>query len=113
MSPDFRHAVEILGFPGAMLSGTKIAPHGLKDHDIYWNACVFQKTGRHDAEQIWHGDLDVTEKRQALHRLANAVGTTIYVTPEQPWRFDGFKDAWKHADRTRVIAFAPESGGRP
>lgn len=98
---------DILGMPGRMLSGSKQTPPRLKDHTIYWNACVFLKHGKL-VEQIWHGDLDVTARMDDFKRLAKELGGTIYVTPEQPWRFDGFKQTAKlkhHAER--MLEFKP------
>lgn len=76
-------AEERLGMPGAMLSGSKTAPKG---QTVYWNACIFNEA----EEQIWHGDLNLTRKAKELQELADAVGP-IHVTPESPFRFDGFK----------------------
>lgn len=76
-------AQDALGMAGAMLSGAKQAPKG---QEVYWNACVFTKEG----VQIWHGDFNLTEGRAKLQALAEQVGT-IYLTKEQPFRFDGLK----------------------
>lgn len=106
----FAAAIRYLGLPGAMLSGSKQKPRGTEDHTIYWNACVFMKTGHKDAEQIWWGDLDVTASMEKLHALATDLGETIYATREQPWRFDGFRETMKSLnadDYNKVFAFKP------
>lgn len=93
---------DCLGFPGAMLSGSKCTPLGKEDHTIYWNACVFDSAGT----QIWHGDLDVTDREADLRALAQRLGEAIWVTPEQPWRFDGFAATMKVKDYAeRAIKF--------
>lgn len=91
----------LLGFPGVMLSPSKRNPPGREDHVIYWNACVFNHAG----EQIWYGDLDVTAQQRTLQMLAKEIGT-VYVTPEKPWRFDGFHETIKRdSARRRLIEF--------
>lgn len=103
--------IEHLGFPGAMLSGSKRTPPRREGHTIYWNACVFETTERSSkarhkcGTQIWHGDLDVTQDEQALKALATALGHTIYVTPESPWRFDGFEATMRKHDPRRDLPF--------
>jgi hypothetical protein len=61
---------------------------------------VFNQHG----QQIWHGDLDVTTRAEDLQRLAGLIGT-VYVTPEQPWRFDGFETTRKSRHADRLIEF--------
>ncbi len=88
---------QYLGYPGRILSGSKTIPKGKENHIIYWNACIFD----YDGEEIWYGDLDVTQDHDKLDKLVKLIGI-IYVTPEQPWRFDGFKETRKnkyHAER--------------
>lgn len=91
-------AQEELGAPGAMLHGAKIAPEG---QEVYWNACVFNER----EEQIWHGDFNLTRDRDKLQRLADRVGT-IHLTPEQPFRFDGFKAGKKSYAGERIVTFS-------
>ena len=101
-------AYEVLGSPGVMLSGVKQPPRGCEDHTIYWNACIFQKCSRKDAFQIWYGDLDLTASEAELQRIADTLQETIYVTPEQPWRFNGFKDTMRIAEYAeRAVRFDP------
>lgn len=106
---DYATIDQILGYPGRMLSGSKQIPSHRQGHVIYWNACVFVKTGRKDADQIWYGDLDVTADEVKFQELANALSETIYVTPEQPWRFNGFRETMKvRQNRDRLIQFDPQ-----
>jgi hypothetical protein len=97
-----------------MLSGMKQKPRGTEDHILYWNACVFMAHGRasrskhEDADQIWHGDLDVTVRYDKLQELATRLNKAIYVTPEQPWRFDGFAFTIKNKyDSERMVKITP------
>lgn len=100
---DYKIIDEILGLPGVMLSGSKRTPPGREGHTIYWNACVFVAEGRSSkakhksAVQVWYGDLDLDASDAALHELATKLGKTVYVTPEQPWRFDGFAETQKRS----------------
>jgi hypothetical protein len=108
--------IDALGYPGAMLSGMKQNPPGTEGHTIYWNACVFEKTGKNEAVQIWHGDLDVTAQTEKLQELANRLGKTLVVTPEHPWRFDGFRKAMQeHSPKwdRPVFTFDPQAQEKP
>lgn len=99
--PVYRHSTEAeeeLGMPGAMLSGSKTAPEG---ETVYWNACVFDD----DKATIWHGDLNLTRSNDKLQALANRVGT-IHVTPEHPFRFEGFK-VGKSQRGDAIVTFRP------
>ena len=109
-----------LGHPGRKLSAYKDTPPGREGHNLYWNACVFIKEpGRIGASgpaipglrpsyrQIWGGDLDVTEKHEALQKLARDLRATLYVTPEQPWRFVGFESGRKQRNMDRVLEYKP------
>lgn len=97
-------AYEELGAPGAMLSGSKTAPEG---ETVYWNACIFNDA----KEQIWHGDLNLTTSAEFLQRLANRVGR-IHVTPEHPFRFDGFKRG-KSERGDRIVTYEPAPSPTP
>ena len=81
---------KILGYTGAMLSGSKVKPKGCEDHTIFWNACVFTEDGK----EIWFGDLDLTAKEEDLQKVADLVGK-IYVTREHPFRWHGLKEGLK------------------
>lgn len=93
---------EHLGHPGRILSGSKQGPPS-----VYWNACVFIK-GR----QVWYGDLDTEADTHKVQAAANMAGETLYVTPEQPYRWDGldFKKGQPVAkDHRPVLTFTPEA----
>jgi hypothetical protein len=110
-----------LGHHGRLLSVYKETPPSREGHNLYWNACVFIKEpGRVGASgpailglrpsyrQIWYGDLDATEKHEALQGLARDLGATLYVTPENPFRFKGFKDGQKvRYAMERVLEYKP------
>ena len=74
-------AREILGYPGAMLSGSKTAPKG---QTIVWNSNVCTK----EHGKIWFGDLNITRDRDKLKLLSETLGTRIYVLYEMDARFD-------------------------
>lgn len=95
-------ATKILGFPGAMISASKSGyDRAHPDNTVYFNACIWNK----EKEEIWFGDLDITENTDRLVALANKVGK-IYVTPEQPWRFYGWdKKRLTARDMERVLEF--------
>lgn len=96
--------IDVLGFPGQMLSGSKLAySQAHPKHTVFFNACVFDESGR----QIWHGDLDITLTGDHLQELANKIGT-IYVTPEHPYRFEGFEEGKKKDHDKRMITFRRE-----
>ncbi len=93
-------AMDVLGLAGAMLSGSKQGPAS-----IYWNACIFDK----DEQQIWHGDLDTEKKADDLQELANRIGT-IYVTPEQPFRFKGLRAGRAESYAPgRILTYSPKN----
>lgn len=96
--------VKTLGFPGQMLSGSKLSYNrAFPEHTVYFNACVFDDFKR----QIWHGDLDLTLLGDKLQELANAIGT-IHVTPEHPYRFYGFDEGKVRDYDNRIVTFEPQ-----
>lgn len=97
-----QEAVEVLGTHGAMLSMTKQGPEG---HEVYWNACVFTE----DGTQIWFGDFDYTEDAEKLQELANKTGQVLFLTPEQPFRFDGLKKSMDSYVYERVKRIDPNA----
>jgi hypothetical protein len=78
---------EIMGFPGAMLSGSK-SDYSRRhpDHKVVYNANVGTK--RHG--KLWHGDLDLSipATRTKLSRLAAELKDSVYVLYEFDWRFE-------------------------
>ena len=97
-----------IGFPGRMLSGSKLYySQQHPDSTVYFNACIFDGYKR----QIWHGDLDLTLEVDKLQSLANQIGT-IHVTPEHPYRFEGFDEGRKRDYENRLVTFEPEAQGK-
>lgn len=92
----FGIAEELLGSPGVIMSSAKFGQVGAH---IYSNACVFNKA----KEQIWYGDLSITNSERELRELAEAVGM-IYVTPEHPARFEGLDKALEE-DSSRMPGY--------
>ena len=76
-------AYELLGFPGAMLSGVKDSKRFPK---AVWNANVCAKS----FGKLWFGDLDLgnDETRTAITRLATFIDEPVYVLREMDARFD-------------------------
>lgn len=84
MSPD-DIAVKHLGHNGCMVSGSKSGyMNSHPKNVVFFNANVYN----HEAIKIWYGDLDLTKSRAKLQELAKALGETIYVTREMPFRFE-------------------------
>lgn len=77
-------AFKFLGYPGAMLSGSKKAAPEL---NVVWNANVFA-----NKMKIWYGDLSITEKSQQLQYIADDLNCKIYVLREFDGRFDNEAD---------------------
>jgi hypothetical protein len=73
-------ASNLLGYPGAMLSGSKQAA---PERNVVWNGNVFA-----NKMKIWFGDISITEKTDELQTLANTLGVKIYVLREHDGRFD-------------------------
>ena len=112
----FTAAWELLGRPGAMLSGSKTAA---PERRVVWNANVLidqeQNSGRlHDLlagrtvkpVKVWFGDLSVTESEAKLQELANRFGQKVYVLREMDARFD--TEANPRIEEA-VAVFEPES----
>jgi len=77
-------AERILGWPGAMLSGSKTAA---PERRIVWNANVVVG-GRSVSMKIWYGDISITESSEKLQTLADELGVAIHVLREMDARFD-------------------------
>jgi hypothetical protein len=73
-------ASSLLGYPGAMLSGSKQAS---PEKRVVWNSNVFA-----NKMKIWFGDISIAEKEDELQTLANTLGVKIYVLREMDGRFD-------------------------
>lgn len=86
-----------IGHAGRQLSGGKTAPKG---QTVYWNACVFTE----DGEQVWWGDVNLTKEANKVQAAADELQQTLFVTPEQPFRFSGLNG---DGDRKRIKRFDP------
>jgi len=69
-----RMAEEVLGKPGRMLYPSK----SMGKQTTIFNAVTFNSR----AQQIWAGDLEIVIDKEALLKLAEQAGTTIYVVRE-------------------------------
>ena len=74
-------AEKILGYPGAMISGSKTPRQG---HVVVWNANVCTR----EHGKIWFGDLDLTMASEGVEQLARNLGATVYVLREMDARFE-------------------------
>lgn len=78
----WQEAEEILGWSGAMLSGSKTARPG---HIVVWNGNVCTR----EHGKIWFGDIDLTAGGyEKVNALADKLGVTVYVLREMDARFD-------------------------
>ena len=80
-------ATQILGWNGAMISGSKSGylQRNPKNMAIF-NANVIAMGAQSD--KIWYGDLDVTLSLEKLKTLAEAIGTEVRVLREMDARFE-------------------------
>lgn len=77
-------AQDILGYPGAMLSGSKTSPPG---ETVVWNAnVVMEKDGA--LRKVWFGDLNLTRRKDDLLKLAQTLDAAVYVLYEMDARFE-------------------------
>ena len=77
-------AREVLGFPGAMMSGSKSGYRQKYPNNLaIFNANICTENGK-----IWYGDMDCTKSENKLKELATKLGTKIYVLYEMDARFD-------------------------
>lgn len=73
--------VDALGHMGRMLSGSKQAPKGQR---VFWNGNIYDSSGR----KLWYGDINLTTEMKTLERIVEVLEEPIYVTAEQPFRWD-------------------------
>lgn len=110
-------AINFLGHMGTMVSGSKSDYCNRNPgHTVFFNANLYDAK----AVKLWYGDLDLTKSSAKVQALADAMGETLYVTTESPYRFFGmFGDDEKltvarlEADARfekypQVIAFNPQ-----
>ncbi|MGD0885369.1 MAG: hypothetical protein ABSA46_10960 [Thermodesulfovibrionales bacterium] len=69
-----RMAEELIGKPGRMLYPSK----SMGKPTTMFNAVIFNA----NAKQIWAGDMEIAIDKEALLKLAEQAGTTIYVVRE-------------------------------
>lgn len=76
-------AIEVLGWPGRMVSQSKSSfRERHPDHVAVFNANVCVEAGK-----IWFGDLDLTADEPVLLELASQLGERIFVLYEMDGRF--------------------------
>ena len=76
-------AIELLGWPGRMISQSKSSFRDRHpDHAAVFNANVCVEAGK-----IWFGDLDLTTDESLLLELASQLGERIFVLREMDGRF--------------------------
>lgn len=80
-------ATQILGWNGAMISGSKSGyiERNPKNMAIF-NANIIAMGAQPD--KIWYGDLDVTKSLDKLKTLAHTIGTEVRVLREMDARFE-------------------------
>ncbi len=80
----YEQAIDILGFPGRMVSASKLDySRQYPEHIVVFNSNVCTEDGK-----IWFGDIDVTLDEDKLKTLAEAIGKKVYVLYEMDGRFD-------------------------
>lgn len=75
-----------LGFPGAMISGSKSGyDQRHPGHRVFFNANLAI-----DGHFVWYGDLDIDDPKTAerLKALAKESGKPVHVLAEHPYRFE-------------------------
>ena len=78
---------KILGPCGRLLSSSKSAYREFyPDHQVFFNACLWDSNGT----EIWFGDIDLTKENRKLEKARNLFDNPIYLTKEDPYRFEGF-----------------------
>lgn len=77
-------AREILGWPGAMLSGSK---SGYRD-SYPKNVAVFNANIVTPNGKVWYGDFDLTKSEGKLIELAEKSGETVFLLYEMDARFE-------------------------
>ena len=86
---------------GAMLGPSKSGyAYSHKSDLVIFNANVCTK----EFGKIWHGDLNVTESQEHLHKLADDAGVDIYVLNEMDARFQFEENPQLHK---AVVVFQP------
>lgn len=90
-------AREILGFPGAMISGSKSGYRQAYPKNLpIFNSNVVTEKGK-----IWYGDIDLTLSESKLKELAKAINQTVYVLLEMDGRFEN--ESSPRLDRAQLV----------
>ena len=83
--------MEILGYHGAMISGSKSGYMGSKPKNLpVFNSNVIAIIDDQPVK-VWYGDIDVTLSIEKLKELSNRLDTAIYVLREMDARFENEK----------------------
>jgi len=69
-------------------------------HILLFNACLFDAKG----EEVWWGDVDLTEDWRVFFGTSYALTETLILTPEMPYRFIGLKEALKNMKVSEKLA---------
>ncbi len=95
---DYGKIDDLLGYPGAMLSGSKDSKRFPK---AVWNANVVTKNNG----KLWFGDLDLSSdyRREALQAVADLLGEDVYVLREHDARFENEQNP-KFSEAVEVFA---------
>jgi hypothetical protein len=81
--------VQKLGFAGRLIASSKSRYRDrYPRHTVYFNACIFIVLPDDKVVEIWWGDVDVTLDKKIIQQIANETNTTLYLTPEHPYRGD-------------------------
>lgn len=79
--------IELLGFPGKMISGSKSGYHKRYPNNlIVFNSNLIVMIDR--PIKLWYGDLDLTISLDKLKEVAEAIGQDIIVLRETDARFE-------------------------
>lgn len=77
--------IEKLGHMGRLLSGSKSTySTNHPGSRVFFNGNIYDAKG----EKIWFGDVDLTREAKKLQEIVQALGEKIYVTREQPFRWE-------------------------
>lgn len=85
---------------GRMISYSKTPKPG---HVVFFNACIFDK----DFVRSWYGDIDFTDDLPKLQKIASERRQKIYVTKENPFRWEDLSKKTAKKDPDRVVIIEP------
>lgn len=99
--PPAQVATKHLGWCGRLLSWSKSEYR--KEHPthrVFYNANVYTIVDG-TAIKLWYGDVDLTADQSTLQALVDELGKSIYITFEQPYRFEEVTVERLEADLTQ------------